>query len=126
MWFFLNMYLQEVLGYGAFESGLALLPMTLAITATAAARAEDGGLASGLVNTTYQVGSAIGLAAMVAVAGARTSSLAATGSAAAMNGGFSAAFVCAGVIAFAAALLAALGVRAPGPSVQGAAVAVGS
>ncbi len=31
MWFFLNMYLQEVLGYGAFESGLALLPMTLAI-----------------------------------------------------------------------------------------------
>jgi MFS family permease len=31
MWFFLNLYLQQVLGYGAFESGLALLPMTIAI-----------------------------------------------------------------------------------------------
>src|SRR5918994_3065784 len=28
MWFFLNLYLQQVLGYGAFEGGLALLPMT--------------------------------------------------------------------------------------------------
>jgi hypothetical protein len=35
---------------------------------TAGAHPEDGGLASGLVNTTYQVGSAIGLAAMVAIA----------------------------------------------------------
>ncbi len=31
MWFFLNMYLQVVLGYGAFASGLALLPMTVTI-----------------------------------------------------------------------------------------------
>lgn len=31
MWFFLNLYLQQILGYGAFESGLALLPMTLTI-----------------------------------------------------------------------------------------------
>lgn len=31
MWFFLNLYLQQILGYGAFESGLALLPMTVAI-----------------------------------------------------------------------------------------------
>lgn len=31
MWFFLNLYLQQILGYGAFESGLALLPMTIAI-----------------------------------------------------------------------------------------------
>lgn len=193
MWFFLNMYLQEVLGYGAFDSGLALLPMTLAImflmilatekvvgrvgpksalvfglailgtalllfsrmhvggsfiadvlvpsllgaigmslayipamiTATATVRPEDGGLASGLVNTTYQVGSAIGLAAMVALASARTSSLAATGIAAvgATNGGFSAAFVGAGVIAFAAALLAAATVRSPRKSSQPSAVA---
>src|ERR687897_3206855 len=33
MWFFLNLYLQQVQGYGAFESGLALLPMTVAIMA---------------------------------------------------------------------------------------------
>src|SRR5215208_2474898 len=33
MWFFLNLYLQQVLGYGAFEGGAALLPMTVAIMA---------------------------------------------------------------------------------------------
>src|SRR3954452_23462717 len=33
MWFFLNLYLQQVLGYGAFEGGAALLPMTVTITA---------------------------------------------------------------------------------------------
>ena len=31
MWFFLNLYLQQVLGLGAFEGGSALLPMTLMI-----------------------------------------------------------------------------------------------
>src|SRR5215210_349810 len=31
MWFFLNLYLQQVLGFGAFEGGAALLPMTAAI-----------------------------------------------------------------------------------------------
>ena len=31
MWFFLNLYLQQVLNYGPFESGLALLPMTVVI-----------------------------------------------------------------------------------------------
>ena len=31
MWFFLNLYLQRVLGYDAFESGAALLPMTALI-----------------------------------------------------------------------------------------------
>jgi EmrB/QacA subfamily drug resistance transporter len=191
MWFFLNMYLQEVLSYGAFESGLALLPMTLAImllmmmatekvvgrigpkaaliiglgvlgfalvlfsrmpvdgsfiadvllpsllgavgmslayipamiTSTAAARPQDGGLASGLVNTTYQVGSAMGLAAMVAVAGAKANSLmvAGAGPADAMNGGFSAAFLGAGSIAFGAAFLAALAIRVPAASSQRAA-----
>ncbi|NED53948.1 multidrug efflux MFS transporter, partial [Micromonospora aurantiaca] len=28
MWYFLNLYLQQVLGYGAFPSGAALVPMT--------------------------------------------------------------------------------------------------
>src|SRR3954447_13510262 len=31
MWFFLNLYLQQVLGLGAFEGGAALLPMTVTI-----------------------------------------------------------------------------------------------
>jgi hypothetical protein len=37
-------------------------------TAISSARPEEGGLASGIVNTAYQVGSALGLAAMTAVA----------------------------------------------------------
>ena len=32
MWFFLNLHLQQVLGYSAFPSGAALLPMTVVIT----------------------------------------------------------------------------------------------
>jgi EmrB/QacA subfamily drug resistance transporter len=139
MWFFLNLYLQQVLGYTAFPSGAALLPMTVLImigmiglaprliarfgskamtvtglavlgtgmawlafvrpdgnfwvdvlpaslvaalgmsmafipslgTALSAARPEEGGLASGIVNTTYQVGSALGLAAITALATAQ-------------------------------------------------------
>ncbi|PXY27360.1 MFS transporter [Prauserella muralis] len=134
MWFFLNLYLQQVLGLGAFESGSALLPMTTVImvvmiavaprlmatfgakrlvvaglvvlalglvwlatardagtywvdvlpaslvaalgmalafvpslgTAISSARPEEGGLASGIVNTSYQVGSALGLATVTA------------------------------------------------------------
>src|SRR5690606_38801491 len=31
LWFFLNLYLQQTLKYSAFTSGLALLPMTIAI-----------------------------------------------------------------------------------------------
>jgi hypothetical protein len=33
---------------------------------------EESGLASGIVNTTYQIGSALGLAIMVAIASAQT------------------------------------------------------
>jgi hypothetical protein len=98
---------------GAIGMSLAYIPAM--ITSTATARPEDGGLASGLVNTTYQVGSAIGLAAMVAVAGASTSARleANLEPMAAMNAGFSAAFIGAGVVAFVAAGLAALAVRMP-------------
>jgi hypothetical protein len=31
MWFFLNLYLQQVLGYSSFPSGSALLPMSVLI-----------------------------------------------------------------------------------------------
>ncbi|WP_372729846.1 MFS transporter, partial [Nocardioides sp.] len=136
MFFFINLYLQKVLGLGAFASGAALLPLTLTIMvgmilaaprliaafgpkamtvsglatlaiglawlslispdgsfavdvlpaslvtaagmamafipslgmALSAADPQEGGLASGIVNTNYQVGSALGLAAMTAVA----------------------------------------------------------
>jgi hypothetical protein len=53
------------------------------------ATSRDAGLASGLVNTTRQVGGALGLAAMASAATARGASLAASGASAsvALTGG---------------------------------------
>ena len=179
MWFFLNLYLQQVLGYGAFASGAALLPMTVAImvlmvvvaprviarfgpktpivvgmlglaagmfglslarpdgtfavdvlpasllaatgmalafipslgTAISSAKPEEGGLASGIVNTAYQVGSALGLAAMTAVATAHGADQ--LGNADALTTGYSAAFLGAAGIAVVGALMAAVVLRVP-------------
>ncbi len=162
LWFYLNLYLQQTLGYSAFLSGLALLPMTIAImvlmmgvsgklieklgyktnlvlglvaltisllwfsfapidgsflvhilgpslvgaigmslayipgtmAAISGAKADEAGLASGLANTTYQVGSAIGLAVVVAIAITTTNDLSAGQAVTkeALNEGFQSAF----------------------------------
>jgi EmrB/QacA subfamily drug resistance transporter len=177
MWFFLNLYLQQVLGYSAFPSGAALLPMTVLImlgmvaiaprainrfgpkamvvaglavlaaglgwlalarpdgsyaadvlpaslvaalgmslafipslgTAISSAPPQDGGLAAGIVNTSYQVGSALGLAAMTAVAAAYGADQ--LGDLPALTEGYSAAFLGAAGIAAAGALIAAITLR---------------
>jgi EmrB/QacA subfamily drug resistance transporter len=185
MWFFLNLYLQQVLGYGALESGLALVPMTVLImvlmvgvtariigrfgfkaplvvgllvlgvgvalfgrlptdgtflanvlpisllaatgmslayipamiAATSGARPEEAGLASGLINTSYQFGSALGLAVVTAIATSFTASRLAGGAEriVALNNGFQAAFIGAAAIAALGALIALLAVRVPRP-----------
>src|ERR687898_1006536 len=182
MWFFLNLYLQQVLGYGAFEGGAALLPMTAAImllmvvvaprvvnrlrfktpivlgmlllatgmavlslvrpdgsflvdvlpasliaaagmslafiptlgTAIQSAKPQEGGPASGLVNTSYQVGSALGLAAMTALASAYGADQ--LGDPTALTDGYSAAFLGAAGIAVAGAIAAAVLLRVPKPA----------
>ncbi|MGS2647168.1 MFS transporter [Streptosporangium sp. LJ11] len=179
MWYFLNLYLQQVLGYGAFPSGAALLPMTVAImifmigvtarllgrfgakplivagllvlavglaglslarpggtfavdvlpasliaavgmslayipammSAMSGVRPEQSGLASGIVNTTYQVGSALGLAVMTAIATSRGA--AQPGNLPALTGGFQAAFIGAAAVAAAGAVLTLLLMRTP-------------
>lgn len=55
----------------ALGMSLAYIPVTM--TGMGGAAPEDTGLASGLINTTYQVGSALGLAVMVSVAAAQLS-----------------------------------------------------
>jgi len=177
MWFYLNLYLQQVLGFGAFASGAALLPMTIAImvlmvgvtgrlvsrvgfkrplvagllalaagmlmlgrlpvggsfaadvlgaslvaalgmslsyipaliASLSAVKPEETGLASGIVNTSYQIGSALGLAAMTAIAIAATDGA----SVADLNHGFHAAFIGAATVAAAAAALAVVAIRSP-------------
>ena len=174
MWFFLNLYLQQVLGYSAFPAGAALLPMTVLImigmialaptaidrfgpkavivagllvlaaglgwlsqirpggsfavdvlpasllaalgmslafipslgTAISAARPEEGGLASGIVNTSYQIGSALGLAVMTALAAANGADK--IGNPEALTNGYSAAFVGAAAIALLGAVATAI------------------
>jgi hypothetical protein len=51
--------------------GLTFVPLTLIATTNIAP--EDAGLASGLLNTTQQVGGALGLAALSTLAASRTS-----------------------------------------------------
>jgi EmrB/QacA subfamily drug resistance transporter len=188
MWFFLNLYLQQIQGYGAFESGLALLPMTAAImvlmigasskligrlgvkhslvaglgllavamlmfvatpsgkggsfvthvlpaslvaaggmslayipalmSAVSHVRKEESGLASGIVNTSYQIGSALGLAIMVAIASAQTllDENNGFGSIDALNNGFHLAFTAAAAVAAIAAIVAFMTIRNPNTS----------
>jgi EmrB/QacA subfamily drug resistance transporter len=188
MWFFLNLYLQQVLNYGPFESGLALLPMTVVImvlmisttprlmsrfgikrnlviglgllaagiamftltpsnssekntaytfmlyvlpasliaalgmslayipvltAAISNAHKEQTGLASGLVNTSYQIGSALGLAIIVAVASNQTETLDNIGlpSIEALNGGFHSAFIVGAIISIIAIAVVVIGLK---------------
>jgi MFS family permease len=94
-------------------AGMALAFIPSLGTAISSAAPAEGGLASGLVNTSYQVGSALGLAAMTAVAsGHGADRLADPG---ALTHGYSAAFLGAAGIAVAGALLAAALLRFPTP-----------
>jgi EmrB/QacA subfamily drug resistance transporter len=190
MWFFLNLYLQQVLNYGPFESGLALLPMTIMImvlmisttprlmshfgikqnlviglgllaagialfsltpsnssnsennttytfmlyvlpasliaalgmslayipvltAAISNTHKEQTGLASGLVNTSYQIGSALGLAIIVAIASSQTETLRniEVPSIEALNGGFHTAFIVGAVISVIATAVVVIGLR---------------
>ncbi|KZE92413.1 putative MFS-type transporter EfpA [Agromyces sp. NDB4Y10] len=181
MWFFLNLYLQQVLGAGSFAAGAALLPMTALIvlamttvaprllarfgakslivagfaflaaglvwlgfvrpdgnyvvdvlpaslvaafgmalafvpslgTAIGVARAEETGVASGLVNTSYQIGSAVGLAAVTALSSVVIGS--GTG-AESLTSGYSAAFIGAAVVAAVGGLIAVVTLRGARPS----------
>ncbi|GGO37419.1 MFS transporter [Gemmobacter aquaticus] len=173
LWFFMNLYLQNVLNLSAFGSGLALLPMTLVIMVMmvrltgpligrfgvkpvlvmglvalavslvlfstlpaegtllanvlpvsllaavgmslayipatmigmGGAAPQDTGLASGLINTTYQVGSALGLAVMVSLSASMG------GEPEAVLAGYRMAFLGAAVVAALAALTALVLVR---------------
>ncbi len=95
-----------LLGFGA---GFALNPVLLAAMSDVAP--EEAGLASGVVNTSFMMGGALGLAVLASLAASRTDSLRAGGHGelAALVGGYHIAFVVgAGFAAAAAALGAAL------------------
>jgi len=96
----------------ALGMSLAYIPVT--ITGMGGAAPEDTGLASGLINTTYQVGSALGLAVMVSVAAAQLS--AAPQEAIDALSGYRAAFLGAGIVGLLASAVALVFVRGNGKS----------
>ncbi|HZQ04223.1 MAG TPA: DHA2 family efflux MFS transporter permease subunit [Gaiellaceae bacterium] len=93
-----------LIGIGA---GLAFNPVLMA--AMSDVEAKDAGLASGIANTAFMMGGALGLAVLASAASARTHHLAATGAStlAALTGGYHLAFALGAVLAVAAAVVGA-------------------
>ena len=97
-----------LLGFGA---GLAFNPVLLAAMSEVAP--EESGLASGLVNTAFMMGGALGLAVLASLAASRTNNLTGSGHGpvAALNGGYHLAFLVGAVFAVGAATLGGLVLR---------------
>ncbi len=110
-----------ILGVGA---GMAFNPLFLA--AMSDAKPEEAGLASGLVNTSFMMGGALGLAGLASLAASRSAVFTGQGfgPVAALNGGYHAAFVAGAACAIVAALLAGFLLRVKAPSAGPAAMPV--
>ncbi|MGF6874670.1 DHA2 family efflux MFS transporter permease subunit [Paraburkholderia sp. MM5477-R1] len=96
-----------LLGFGA---GIAFNPLLLA--AMSDVDPADSGLASGIVNTSFMMGGALGLAVLASLAAARSEAMQASSSAAAaLNSGYHVAFLFGAVFAAAAGVLGGLLLR---------------
>ncbi|HWF71905.1 MAG TPA: DHA2 family efflux MFS transporter permease subunit [Solirubrobacteraceae bacterium] len=101
-----------LLGFGA---GMAFNPVLLA--AMGDVEPSESGLASGIVNTSFMMGGALGLAILASVAASRTSHLIASGHRhlAALDSGYHTAFLIGALFALLAATLGALLLQAKAP-----------
>jgi EmrB/QacA subfamily drug resistance transporter len=101
-----------VLGIGG---GITFNPILLA--AMSGVQPTEAGLASGVVNTSFMFGGALGLAVLASAAASRTESLSSTGhgALAALNGGYHLAFMIGAAFAVAAMVVAAVLIRAEAP-----------
>jgi EmrB/QacA subfamily drug resistance transporter len=97
-----------LLGFGA---GMAFNPVLLAAMSDVAP--EESGLASGVVNTSFMMGGALGLAVLASLAASRSNSLTASGETlrSALTGGYHLAFIVGALFAAAAAMIGALFLR---------------
>ncbi len=105
-----------VQGFGA---GIAF--PALMMLAMSGAGPENAGLASGLVNTTQQVGGALGLAILATLSASKTESVRDGGASVneALTAGYHLAFVIGGVCVLLAALLAATVIQTPAGGLMG-------
>jgi predicted MFS family arabinose efflux permease len=96
-------YAVDVLPAMLLAAGFGLALPALTGLGMSGAKADDAGLASGLFNTTQQIGMALGAATLATLAAARTADRAALGEAAALTAGYRLAFaVGAGLVVVAA------------------------
>jgi MFS family permease len=104
-----------LLGIGA---GMAFNPLLLA--AMNDVSPNDAGLASGIVNTSFMMGGALGLAVLASLAASRTGTLLSSGESqiVALTGGYHLAFLVGAVFAFSAALLGGGLLRAERPAIE--------
>ncbi len=111
-----------LLGFGA---GTAFNPVLLA--AMGEVEPSEAGLASGIVNTSFMMGGALGLAVLASVAASRTSHLLAAGQshAAALVGGYHVAFMIGAAFALLAAVISAQLLRSPAHAAHAAQAATG-
>jgi MFS family permease len=100
-----------LLGIGA---GIAFNPVLLA--AMSDVEPSDAGLASGIVNTAFMMGGALGLAVLASLAASRTETLRSSGDEplVALTGGYHAAFLVGALFAAAAAAIGAVFLRTRG------------
>jgi EmrB/QacA subfamily drug resistance transporter len=110
-----------LLGIGG---GITFNPILLA--AMSGVEPSEAGLASGVVNTSFMFGGALGLAVLASAAASRTDSLLSSGHSAvsALNGGYHLAFMLGAAFAVAAMVLAAVLIHAEAPAPMHAATAV--
>jgi EmrB/QacA subfamily drug resistance transporter len=105
------------IGLGA---GIAFNPILLAAMSDVAP--EESGLASGVVNTAFMMGGAVGLAVLASVAASRTETLEASGDGplVALNGGYQVAFLVGALFTVAAAAVAGALLRPAAAPMHGA------
>src|SRR5436190_4791209 len=96
-------FLSDILGPSLLAAiGLGFGFVTSTIAAVSGVREQEQGLASGLINTSQQIGGALGLAVLSTIATTRTHDLMASGGStlkSALAGGFQAAFLGGAIIA---------------------------
>ena len=104
-------FLTDILGPSVLAGiGAAMAFISGTIAATTGAADDDAGLASGLVNTSQQVGGSIGVAAIASIATSRTSDLLAAGDgvAVALTEGYQTGYFIAAGVALVAAIVVAV------------------
>jgi EmrB/QacA subfamily drug resistance transporter len=107
-------YLGDLLpGFLLISVGLGFSFVPISIAALAGVQPAEAGLASGLFNTSQQIGGALGIAALTSIATSTTSDAVASGKAlpVALTDGFQAAFIGAGAVTIIGILVALFVVR---------------